>query len=271
MEDLKTTVIIIIGTEVLNGYTLDSNSNFLAQHLRDSGIHLQKIITIHDEKEEVNNTLKYVLSSNSPDYILITGGLGPTYDDSTSYFLSYALNREFELNKEAYKMVEKRYNDLVEERKLDKSIITKEREKMAWMPIGTKPLKNIVGTAPGLFIEILNGKKAVKIFAMPGVPSEMKRMFLDEIQPKISSSSIFYNKKILVESAGESLLAPILNDVHQQFPDVYIKSMPNASPQKGSIKIIIQTTSIDFNTAKERVDLAFQELKSKIRVEENES
>lgn len=269
MKDLKTTVILIIGTEVLNGYTLDSNSNFLAQQLRDDGIQLQKIITIHDDKEDVKNTLDYILSSNCPNYILLTGGLGPAYDDSTSFFLSYALNRCYELNKEAFRMVEKRYSELYEEGKLDSKKMTKEREKMAWMPCETEPLPNTVGTAPGLFLEVNNGVEVTKIFAMPGVPSEMKRIFLDEVKPRISTTTNFYNKKISVESSGESMLAPILNEVHQQFPDVYIKSMANATPKKGSILVILQTTAIELEKAKERVNLAFQEIiRHNIRVEE---
>ena len=255
---MKNAVIIVIGTEVLSGHTLDTNSHFLAKQLNKNGLHLEMIVVIHDKKSNMKQILQMVMGNeNSIDYILITGGLGPTWDDKTAESLAYALNREYILNEDALNMVKERYKALKDDKKISVDVLTKARKKMAWMPKNSAPLYNSVGTAPGLAIKGENNIE--KIFSLPGVPEEMKTMFLKEVLPRIVSDSHFYVETVNVKISGESLLAPVLEWVHDRYPEVYIKSMPIARPNEGTIKVIFQANCHSKSDAKEKVNAAIDE------------
>ncbi|MHA1948179.1 MAG: molybdopterin-binding protein [Candidatus Hodarchaeales archaeon] len=127
-------LIISIGNELLSGLTVNTNAAFLAENLTKIGFSVKKIITIPDEIESVSNEIRGVLISKEYQLIIVTGGLGPTWDDSTSKFLAKALEVPINLNSEALDIVTNRYLELFREGLVDTSEITSAREKMAYLP-----------------------------------------------------------------------------------------------------------------------------------------
>ena len=98
--------ILVIGDEILSGRTHDTNSNFIAKNLIQSGIQLNEIKVIHDLEDEI---IKCVLEfSKKYTYVFTTGGIGPTHDDITSESISKAFNRTYEYHTEAYNILQTR-------------------------------------------------------------------------------------------------------------------------------------------------------------------
>ena len=102
---LYTAAILIIGDEILSGRTKDTNSNYIANKLIESGIKLEEIRVIQDNKELIaSSVLEF---SKKFNYVFTTGGIGPTHDDITSESLAYAFKKNFEVNSEAFNILEK--------------------------------------------------------------------------------------------------------------------------------------------------------------------
>ena len=134
--------VIIIGDEVLSGRTKDTNSNFIAKKLIESGIKLEQIIVIKDDEKLIINTVNDFKQKFS--YVFTTGGIGPTHDDITSKSISKAFKKKYVYNKEAYKILENYYS---------KNNFNEGRKKMARMPEGVKLIYNPLTFAPGYQIE----------------------------------------------------------------------------------------------------------------------
>ncbi|MFW9877180.1 MAG: competence/damage-inducible protein A [Candidatus Thorarchaeota archaeon] len=170
--------ILVIGNELLIGKTLDSNSRWMAKRITRYGHQLKRISTIGDDLNVISSTLKEILDRN-PDIIITSGGLGPTFDDMTLEGIAIGLKRKLELNEHALSSIKKTYKHAYERGILKLEGMTKERKKMAYLPQGSIPLPNTVGTAPGVKIK----EKNTTIFILPGVPAEMKSMFRNIINP----------------------------------------------------------------------------------------
>ncbi len=135
---LFTAGILIIGDEILSGRTQDINANFIAKNLTSSGIKLEEIRVIQDEKKTIIEAVK--LFSETYNYVFTTGGIGPTHDDITSESMAEAFNKKYEINSEAYNILEKYYPE-------GEFYIS--RQKMAKMPSDVELIYNSISAAPG--------------------------------------------------------------------------------------------------------------------------
>jgi len=209
--------IFTIGNEVVHGRVLNTNASYLGRRLTLLGYFVVGNISLVDDVDIVARFLDYVLTYR-PMVIVTTGGLGPTYDDKTLEAVSKATKRELELNREALEMIEKKYRPL-------NLPLTDERRKMAYLPRGSIPIPNPIGTAPGCWLEINH----TVIISLPGVPREMEVMWESWVEPRLRSigpSIHIVERNIRSIGIPESSLAPIVKDVLKKFPDVYIKTHP---------------------------------------------
>ena len=224
--------IINIGNEILIGKVVNTNATWLAQRLTNMGFEVKRIICIPDEENDIINTIREGIAK--ADIIITTGGLGPTYDDKTSECIAKALKLEWVINEEALKEIEKKYREKGME-------LTRHRIKMAKMPDGARPLRNSVGTAPGIYLKFRN----TTIISLPGVPSEMKAIFNEEVEPillKERSRKIIGEQSLIITGIPESGLAPIIEKVMEEVEGVYIKSHPRGHEIRGpKIEIHIMT------------------------------
>ena len=246
--------LISIGNELLSGKTINTNANFLAKKLTNFGFVVQKILTLPDDPAIVPNEVSLLVSSGRYRLILITGGLGPTWDDSTALFLAKALKVDTELNIEALSIVTRRYKTLFEEGLVDTPEITPARQKMAILPIGSESIDNPVGTAPGILF--IHKSSNTWIICLPGVPREMKEMY-KAVEMKISvlKNEIqigYYETEFTSSFTDESLLAPFLIQVRQKY-DVWIKSLPEAYQEEKNIHLIISKSADSEEVAKKEV------------------
>ena len=164
--------IISVGNELLMGFTLDSNSTWIARKLLDLGIKVDLKLTIADNEGEILEAFK-TLSSRC-DVILCTGGLGPTSDDVTKSAYCDFIQAGLELNEDYLEELKKKFED----RQL---VMSDSNREQAMVPDKGETIPNSLGSALGLkYVDEEN-----HIYVMPGVPSEMKRMMDETVLPEL--------------------------------------------------------------------------------------
>jgi molybdopterin-biosynthesis enzyme MoeA-like protein len=214
---------------------------------------VKRILDIGDNLEDISTAVGDSLSRN-PTLLIVTGGLGPTFDDMTLQGLARALTVPLRLDPESEAMVREKY--LRYEKEMGRTIdLTPERLKMATLPEGGRPIRNPVGTAPGVLLH----HGSTTIIALPGVPKEMMAIFEESVEPivkKAVGSLYFYAKSVNVFGIIESDLAPWIEETMRETPKVYIKSHPKAPEPRPLIELHLSTTSTTLETAKEDVDRA---------------
>ncbi|HKZ40784.1 MAG TPA: molybdopterin-binding protein, partial [Candidatus Hodarchaeales archaeon] len=223
MKSNKVTAeLISFGNELLIGKIVNTNASFLGKRLTEFGIHVTRITALPDEFEALSHGFLEAIS-RSPDLIISTGGLGPTWDDRTAEGLSIALKVPLRRDETALKMIEERYEKL-------KVFLSPASLKMADFPLGAKPLRNSVGTAPGICTLVPTPEKETRIYCLPGVPSEMKAILEEVVLPDVVSSiklEQFFQVEFSITGIGESKFAHVTGNLVKEFPDVYIKSHPS--------------------------------------------
>ena len=201
--------IISIGDELLSGFTLNSNFAWIGQELLKSGIIVSKQITVGDNSEEIRLVLDKCISNF--DLILMTGGLGPTHDDITSTVLYDYFEDKPQFDSDYWKKIE----NFFKRRNLSAPEINKNQALKS--TIG-KMIPNPLGSARGLHYSLNN----TSVYAMPGVPNEMKSMMLQYVIPDILKKikKILYIKTLKTIGKGESLIAeqiqPLI-DTHSDY------------------------------------------------------
>lgn len=247
--------LLMIGNEILIGKTQDTNSNYLAKRITKYGHILRRITTIGDDLDEISNALREVIS-HQPDIVIISGGLGPTFDDMTLQGVGLALNRKIKLNQDAYNSIKKAYDQAYKRGILKLEGMTKEREKMAYLPEGSTPLPNKRGTAPGVKIKEGN----VLIFCLPGVPMEIKSMFQTIILPILKEKrGKFIEKNFIFTGIGESRIAPYVSEAAEKFAKLWIKTHPRLGEYGAEIEVSI--TAFNVENGEELADKAINEIK----------
>lgn len=201
-------LILTVGTELLLGDTLDTNSYYLSQKIRNLGFNLYKKITVGDNTERLLKELNYY--KDKYDIIITTGGLGPTKDDLTkeTAIKALGLEEEVEIHQPSLENIKAHFKG--REEYLDLNM------KQVMFPKNSIVLKNIRGTAPGA---LLIGKDGKKIAVLPGPPKEMKPMFENELEPilKEYSDSIIYSETVHIAKLGESKIFDMVSDIFDKY------------------------------------------------------
>ena len=246
--------LLMIGNEILIGKTQDTNSNWMTKRITKFGHKVKRITTIGDDIDIISNTLQDILK-RKPDIIITSGGLGPTFDDRTLIGIANGLNRKLELNKHAYKSIKKTYERAFKKGLLKLEGMTKEREKMAYLPQGSTPLPNTVGTAPG--VKITEGNTI--IFILPGVPAEMKAIFRNVITPILKQEKgKFIEKGFLFSGIGESQIAAYTNKLEEKYPQLWIKTHPKIGL---SVEVEVSITAFNVENAEKLINEVLNEIR----------
>jgi molybdenum cofactor synthesis domain-containing protein len=256
--------IICVGNELLIGKTLNTNAHWLAKRATSLGGAVKRITIVGDDVVEIATAIREAVE-RTPRFMITTGGLGPTFDDKTLEGIAKALNRRLEVNEKALKMVKERYETYLKKGKIEKVELTPSRVKMATLPEGTEPLRNPVGTAPGMMAKV----EELFLAALPGVPPEMEAIFEESVAVMIkkeAGKSAFFEASIYVNGIMESNLAPLIDRVMHDNPHIYIKSHvytkshSQTEGQKPHIELHFSTTSDNPTSAKTQLDKAIAQL-----------
>lgn len=241
--------IISVGTEILLGEILNTNTQYISEELASIGIGVYYHTTVGDNVDRLKNILDIAIKR--ADLIIITGGLGPTKDDLTKETVADVLNTELYLDKDSLKNIQ----DNFEGRNYKMPLNNK---KQALIPKGAKVLKNNNGTAPGCIVE----EKNVIIIMLPGPPEELNSMFKESVKPYLiqKTDKVFYKKDLKISGIGESLVAEKIDDLikNQKNPTIatYAKSC--------EMSIRIMASGKDNHEAKELVNNVSKQIYNKI-------
>ncbi|MCF7810334.1 competence/damage-inducible protein A [bacterium] len=248
MAELKIEL-ISIGDEILIGHTLDTNSNWIANKLASNGLRLRWLSVIGDNDSDLKHQLKRAW--NRADIILLTGGLGPTHDDITRPVIAKFFEDEIVTKPEILADLRERFA----KRGLE---MPANAEIMAEFPKRAKAIRNNHGAAPGIQYNI--GEQ--KLFAMPGVPREMKGMFDDFILPIITSlgDSTYKLKLIQTAGTGESHLEELIGSLSGIEP-VQLAFLPSIDH---GVTLRISMAANDIDLVEEKLDNALKYISQRI-------
>lgn len=190
--------IFLVGTELLNGATIDTNSIYIAEELNKYGIEIEFKMTVRDVMDEIVKALKY--AKKNVDLVILTGGLGPTDDDITKEAMAKFLKKKLVVD-------EKEKNELLKKYKSYKNP-NKTNFKEVEKPEGAVSFKNDVGMAPAVYVDGL--------VAFPGFPNELKNMFPKFLKYYVKENNLktqIYIKDIITYGIGESVLENTVKDL----------------------------------------------------------
>ncbi len=248
--------IITIGTELNLGLILNRNAQYLAEKVTELGIECNFIFTVRDDTRDISITVKQGLECS--DIIIISGGLGPTDDDVTRNAVASALGveliRDKGLDRTSLKFI-KKINSKIKKRLLRQSYI----------PEGSTPIVPRIGSASGFRIVQDSGKI---IFSVPGVPKEMRSMYIHDIEPflkKIISERGVQKKGInikkmtlLTTDISESEIEDRIGEITKEAKGLNIDIGITANP--GLIKIILVSRAIDEKKAAANLETISQKI-----------
>ena len=198
--------VIIIGNEILSGRTQDKNIAFLGERLNALGINLAEVRIVPDKEHRIIEAVKTLHTTY--DYVFTTGGIGPTHDDITAESIANAFGVPIELNPEAVRMLEERY---------EPDMLNESRLRMARIPKGAILIENPISKAPGFKIE--------NVYVLAGVPEIAQAMF-ESVAQTLKTGEPIVSATVLCAGLPEGNLAGPLSDIQKRHPDVDIGSYP---------------------------------------------
>lgn len=205
--------VISIGDEMTTGQRLDTNSQWLSQRLGEIGVRVLFHTTVGDELEP--NVQVYRQAFERADLVISTGGLGPTADDLTRQALAEVLGVELVLDAPALQHIQQ----LFAHRKRE---MPPRNVVQAMFPRGSRVIPNPHGTAPGIAVDISRpGRSPARVFALPGVPAEMREMWEATVAPELAATTggdcrVIRHRCLRCFGVGESDLERMLPDLIQR-------------------------------------------------------
>jgi molybdenum cofactor synthesis domain-containing protein len=204
-EGRVTAAVLIIGDEILSGRTQDTNLRDIARYLGVHGVELAEARTVPDVHEEIVDALNALRARY--DYVITTGGIGPTHDDITADAVAAAFGVQLYEHPDIIAMMTARWaGDL-----------NAARRRMARVPVGGDLVKNPVQGPPGFTIG--------NVFVLAGVPTIMRGM-LEDVGPRLRGGVVTLSRTVRVEGSGEGVIAAPLEAVAKAHPAMSLGSYP---------------------------------------------
>ncbi len=247
---MKKASVISIGNELLSGQTVSTNAAYLGEQLLSIGIPVVSTYIIGDDIDSIVRSFN--LACNDADFVIATGGLGPTDDDLTRQALAKLLGSELQLQEDLLQTIQAFFTSRNRQ-------MSSKNKIQAYIPAGAKALSNNLGTAPGIMAEL----KGKLLFALPGVPSEMKQMFgesvLTELQQFASGQAVVI-RKLRCFGTGESNIAELIDPLMQRGRNPLV----NCTASCGVITLTITATAKDKDKARQMVEKDEKILRDKL-------
>jgi len=217
---IVTACLIIIGNEILSGRKVDANLPYIATRLNEKGVRLAEARIVPDIEAEIVDAVTVCRARH--DYVLTTGGIGPTHDDITAASVAKAFGLAHTYHPEAKRLLESFYGERV----------TEARMRMAMMPEGAALVANPVSVAPGFRVE--------NVYVLAGVPKIMQAM-LDDILPELVGGAPVLARTVTVY-APESEMAAVLGRIEADHPGIEVGSYPFFRMEKPGTAVVVRGT-----------------------------
>ena len=236
--------IIAVGTEILTGQILNTNAQFLSEKLAEIGVDVYIQTAVGDNEARLLSVLE--IARERSELVILTGGLGPTEDDLTKQTVAKFLGKNLVFDAQA----QAKLDDFFAQR--PDYARTPNNERQAQIIQGATSLANETGLAVGGMIEV----EGVTYVVLPGPPSELKPMVLNELLPRLMTGAKLYSRVLRFFGIGESQLVTILADLIEQQTD------PTLAPyaKTGEVTLRLSTKA----KSKEEADAALNTLEEQI-------
>ncbi|MFO7767654.1 MAG: competence/damage-inducible protein A [bacterium] len=252
MEDAAPTSarcwILTVGDELVNGMRVDTNTAWLAGRLSDLGIRVDRAVSVGDEEAAIREVLT-AAGKDGVDVVVISGGLGPTQDDRTKP----ALAAHFGADMERIPEVEEAVRAFFRERDRTPSQVNLDQ---ALVPEGFEYRVNPVGTAPGLLLR----REDLLVFALPGVPPEMKALYHDWAEGVLKErfpGTVIRRRWYRTTGIGESDLFNRIGGLEDMGPSVRLAYLPGPD----GVSMYVTATVRDSEEAERLLDTAEERIR----------
>ncbi|ORO67348.1 competence/damage-inducible protein A [Streptococcus oralis] len=239
--------IIAVGTEILTGQIVNTNAQFLSEKLAEIGVDVYFQTAVGDNEARLLSLLE--IASQRSNLVILTGGLGPTEDDLTKQTLARFLGKDLVFDPQAQEKL-----DIFFAHRPDYAR-TPNNERQAQIVEGATPLPNETGLAVGGVSEVDD----VTYVVLPGPPSELKPMVLNQLLPKLMTGTKLYSRVLRFFGIGESQLVTILADLidHQTDPTLapYAKT--------GEVTLRLSTKAVSQEKADQALDILENQILSR--------
>ena len=239
--------IIAVGTEILTGQIVNTNAQFLSEKLAEIGVDVYFQTAVGDNEARLLSLLE--IASQRSSLVILTGGLGPTEDDLTKQTLAKFLGKDLVFDPQAQEKL-----DIFFAHRPDYAR-TPNNERQAQIVEGATPLPNETGLAVGGVSEV----DGVTYVVLPGPPSELKPMVLNQLLPKLMTGTKLYSRVLRFFGIGESQLVTILADLidHQTDPTLapYAKT--------GEVTLRLSTKAVSQEKADQALDILENQILSR--------
>ncbi len=244
--------IIAIGSELLLGQLVDTNSSYIAKRLAENGIELIQTSTVGDELKRMKEVIKQ--STERSEIVITTGGIGPTEDDLTRQAVAEVFDRPLTFQPHLMEQIENLFRTrgfrMAENNRIQ-----------AYIPEGSIPIENPKGTAPGFIFEYAQGS----IISVPGVPLEMKYLMESTIIPYLRKRfgiqhQVIHYKVLRACGLGESAIGLQIKDLMERNRNPSVGTLASI----GDIRIRITATADHPEEASRLIETVEKEIRNRL-------
>jgi molybdenum cofactor synthesis domain-containing protein len=219
-DERVTAAVMIIGDEILSGRTQDTNLRDIARYLGVHGVDVAEVRIVPDVIEEIVAALNQLRGRY--DYVITTGGIGPTHDDITADAVAAAFGVELYEHPEILEIMQSKWAG---------EALTPARRRMARVPRGGDLVKNPVQGPPGFTIG--------NVFVLAGVPAIMRGM-LEDVGPRLKGGAVTISRTVRVDNSGEGVIAAPLEAVAKAHPGMSLGSYPFFGPEGYGSNLVLR-------------------------------
>jgi nicotinamide-nucleotide amidase len=208
--------VLTIGTELLLGFTIDTNGAHIARTLGEFGVLVVRRSSVSDRGDDIRDAVREALARTGA--VITTGGLGPTHDDITKRVVADLYGAQLEFQEDIWQALVERFARMGRVAPITNRL-------QAEVPRGATVLPNQWGTAPGLWLEDPRGI----VIMLPGVPREMRKLLQHEVAPRLvarAGGRVIRSRMIRTSGIPESLLAERLGDIEERVAPLSLAYLP---------------------------------------------
>ena len=235
MSDVRATVVIAVGDEVLSGHTQDTNSSFLARRAFAAGFPVRRIEVIADRLEDVADSIHRAVADPGVARIAVCGGIGPTPDDRTFEAVAAALGRPLAENPVALAHITGIVARMHAAGWIPTDVVSEGNRRCAMVPGGGVVLNNRRGMAPPMAYEVGEDRW---LFILPGVPREFTTIVDEELMPRyFAGGTAAVVTEVRYAAVPEAELYAPMRALAAEFPDVSAGSYPQTEAREVILRL----------------------------------
>jgi molybdopterin-biosynthesis enzyme MoeA-like protein len=263
----KSVIILVVSREILEGSVVDRNAAFIANRIDDIGYRVRTIQVVDRVESEMVGALSWALEQK-PTFVIMTGGIGPNWDDNSRACLAKAAGVPLAEHPQALEFIQNAYRRLFAKQVVSAPDLNEPRRGMAKVPKGAVCYENTVGSAPAVQLRV----GSTTVFLLPGVPAEMQRLFTSAVMPVMAAEgpdTVRGERAVDYHGHDESSISRVLADVATRHPAVSIRTRVQGTETTRTIRIGLVAEQEDAVKLNELLERAEADLRQRLGLELN--